>query len=131
MEQETKDNLHTKTQDATGYKRLVVYQKAYMLSLNIYHTTRSFPKEELFGLTSQMRRCAVSVAANIVEGYGRRTSADKLQFYFISRGSLNELEYHIDLAHDLNYLPLQERRKLQELRGDVGRLLNGFMRTVS
>lgn len=112
----------------TGYKKLNVYKKASELVMETYKITRNFPKEELFGLTSQMRRCAVSVPANIVEGYGRKTTKDKMQFYYIARGSLNELEYYIDLASDLGYINKSEFLRLNSLRIEVGKLLSGFMK---
>lgn len=110
-----------------GYKRLNAYIQADELVLEIYEATRRFPKEELFGLTSQMRRCAVSVPANIVEGYGRKTEKDKIHFYYIARGSLNELEYYIDLAHKLEYLGKEGFEKLKNKRDVVGRLLFGLI----
>jgi len=110
-----------------GYKQLIVYQKAHQLVKMIYVITRDFPKYELFGLVSQMRRCAVSVAANIVEGYGRRTIKDKLSFFFISRGSLNELEYYLDLSFELGYILKENYEELIQLRQEVGRLLNGLI----
>ncbi len=113
-----------------GYKNLNVWIKADELVLLIYDLTKKFPREELFGLTSQMRRCAVSIPANIVEGYGRRTQKDKLQFYYIAHGSLNELEYYIDLSFKLKYISKEEYEKLFSLRNDVGKLLNGFIRTM-
>jgi four helix bundle protein len=113
-----------------GHKSLTVYQKAHELVSSIYKATKHFPKEELFGLTSQMRRCSVSVPANISEGYGRRTMNDKLQFYYIARGSLNELEYYLDLSADLGYLPKVEYQKMTGLREEVGKLLNGFIRSI-
>ncbi len=116
--------------ESSTHKSLIVYKRAYELSLLIYKNTVDFPKSELFGLTSQMRRCAVSVAANIVEGYARRTPQDKLQFYYIARGSLTELEYYIDLASDLSYYSLAVHETLKEAREEVGKLLNGFMRSI-
>ena len=110
-----------------GYKNLNVYQKADELVLIIYKMTKSFPKNELFGLVSQMRRAAISVPANIVEGYGRNTNKDKVHFYYMSRGSLNELEYYLDLSFKLGYIVKTEYEKVISLRADVGRLLNGFM----
>ena len=76
-----------------------------------------------------MRRCAVSIPANIVEGYGRRTVKDKLQFYYIARGSLNELEYYVDLSLRLGYISEREYKEYSALREVVGRLLNGLMRS--
>lgn len=115
----------------SGYKHLNVWIKAHSLVLLVYKVTRNFPKDEMFGLVPQMRRCAVSVPANIVEGYGRRTSKDKLQFYYIARGSLNELEYYIDLSKELGYVTEDEYDDLVALRNDVGRLLTGLIKSLT
>lgn len=114
-----------------GYKHLNVYIKAHALVLIVYKITKNFPRDELFGLTSQMRRCAVSVVANFAEGYARRTVKDKVQFYYISRGSLTELEYYIDLANDLQYINASEYKDLLDLRNDVGKLLYGFINSLA
>lgn len=113
-----------------GYRKLHVYQKAFGLTIWVYQVTKKFPREELFGLVSQMRRSAVSVGANIVEGYGRRTAKDKVQFYYMARGSLTELEYYLDLAFELRYLSKQEYEVGQRLRAEVGRLLGGFIKSI-
>lgn len=112
-----------------GYKRLIVWDRAHGLVKNIYETTKNFPKNELFGLTSQMRRCAVSVPANIVEGYSRRSVKEKLNFYSISRASLAELEYYIDLSLELNYINNDDHAVLTNSRAEVGKLLNGFIKS--
>ncbi len=112
------------------YKNLNVWKKADELVIEVYKSTKFFPKDEWFGLVSQMRRAAVSVPANIVEGYGRRTSKDKTQFYYISRGSLNELEYYIDLSRKLSYVNEDDFKKLLALRADVGKLLGGFIKSL-
>ncbi len=111
-----------------GYKNLNVYLKANELTLLIYKITKGFPRDELFGLTSQLRRCAVSVPANIVEGYGRRTDKDKLQFYYIARGSLNELEYYLDLVFQLGYVTKTDYEIISKIRNDTGKLLAGFIK---
>lgn len=98
--------------------------------LKVYEFTKKFPREETFGLSSQMRRCAVSVVANIVEGYGRRTLKDKIQFYHVARGSLTELEYYIELAHALDYLTEKETYEVRSLRNESGRLLHGFINSL-
>jgi len=113
-----------------GYKSLEVWKKADELAFSVYQITRGYPKDELFGLISQMRRCVISVPANIVEGYGRRTDKDKLQFYYIARGSLNELEYYIDISLRLKYISQESHRKIVGLREHVGRLLNGFIKSI-
>ena len=110
-----------------GYRKLNVFQKADKLVVLIYLTTKNFPREELFGLISQMRRCAVSVPANIVEGYGKKTIKEQLQYCYNARGSLTELEYYIDLSFKLNYIGQNGYKQLKDLRDDVGRLLNGFI----
>lgn len=117
------------TSNNQGYKRLVVWQKAHRLVLLVYSATKSFPKEEVFGLTSQMRRCAVSVPANIVEGYGRKSDKEKLNFFNIAKGSLTELEYYIELTLELGYINEKGFSDLVQLRSDVGRLLNGFSKS--
>ena len=87
-----------------NYKELKVWQKAYQLCGDIYKSTRSFPKEERYGLTSQIRRSAVSVPSNIAEGYGRKTTQEYIQALYIAYGSNCELETQILLAGDLRYL---------------------------
>jgi len=115
----------------TGYRKLILYQKAHKLVLAVYTATKKFPRDELFGLTSQMRRSAVSVVANIIEGYGRRTVNDKLQFHYIARGSLNELEYYIDLSLDLGYCSTTDHQTVSQLRDEVGKLLYRFMQSIA
>ncbi len=111
----------------TDYKKLNVFQKAHDLAVAVYKATRKFPKDEIFGLTSQMRRCAVSIPSNIVEGYGRNGVKDKLQFYYIARGSLNELEYQLQLAYELGYFSEAEYKLLSDVHQETGKLLHGFI----
>ena len=117
-------------QNSKGYRRLVVWQKAHALALHMYAVTREFPKDEMFGLTSQMRRSAVSVPANVVEGYARASSKEKNQFLHIARGSLAELEYYLDLTLDLGYISHKQHNELINLRNDTGRVLHGFIRSI-
>ena len=88
------------------YTELEVWKESRILVKDIYSITKSFPKEEIYGLSNQLRRCAVSIPSNIAEGCGRRTSADTIQFLHISRGSLYELETQLYIALDLNYIIL-------------------------
>ena len=99
-----------------SFRNLVVWQKAHALTLAVYRVTRGFPKEELFGLTSQMRRSSSSIAANIAEGCGRRTDSDFARFLQISFGSASEVDYHLILAHDLDIL---DKSLFEELLYDV------------
>ena len=86
------------------FKELKVWEKSHELVLNIYAITQNFPKEEKFGLTSQIRRAAISVASNIVEGFRRRTLKDSLHFYNIADGSLEEVKYQLLLSLDLKFI---------------------------
>lgn len=113
-----------------GFKGLVVYQKADELVINTYTATRNFPKEEIFALTSQMRRAAISVVANIVEGYARETFKDKARFYYIARGSLQELEYYLDLSLKLNFINQNQFDNLGRLRQETARLLHGLIKAT-
>ena len=87
-----------------SFRDLLVWEKAHRLTLNAYVATRSFPREEMYGLTSQMRKCAGSVGANIAEGCGNRSNANLARFLGIAAGSASELEYHFLLARDLHFL---------------------------
>ena len=110
-----------------GFTDLEVWQQARKLTSLVYSLTKSFPKEELFGLTNQLRRAAISVPLNIAEGAGRYTKKDNLQFLFIARGSLYELECQLYLAADQLYI---SSNQLEELLSEVNRskkLLNGFI----
>ncbi|MBI3075146.1 MAG: four helix bundle protein [Parcubacteria group bacterium] len=113
-----------------GYKNLIVWQKSDELAFQVYLATKKFPKEEMFGLISQMRRAAVSVPANIVEGYARYWQKEKIQFYNIARGSLSELEYYLDFSFRLGYLTKENYLNLVKLRNETGRLLHGFVLSV-
>lgn len=113
---------------ARRFQDLVVWQKAHQLVLRIYEVTKSFPDNEKFGLISQMRRAAVSIPANIAEGFKKRSEKDKAKFYNISQGSLEELRYYLILAKDLKYLDNIE--ELSDLIDEVGRMLHGLIRSI-
>jgi four helix bundle protein len=87
-----------------GFKELKVWHKAHEMTMAVYEATRAFPSEELYGLTSQLRRSAASIPANIAEGCGRRSDGEMARFLQIARGSASEIEYHIFLARELRYL---------------------------
>ncbi len=113
------------------YKDLRAWQKADELAFVIYKTTKSFPKDELFGLTSQIRRSALSIPTNLVEGYARRGDKELTRFINISIGSMNETEYLLDFSRRLGYLSKQEYEKIEELRKEAARLLWRFYKKVS
>jgi four helix bundle protein len=112
------------------FKDLKVWEKAHALTLEVYSETRSFPKDELYGLTTQLRRSAASVAANIVEGCGRRSDGEFTRFLQIARGSASETEYHLLLARDLNLLSETKFRKLDLMVVEVQRMLTGLVQRV-
>lgn len=93
----------TQKSKSKNFRDLIVWKKAHEWVLNVYEFTKRFPKEELFGLTSQLRRSAVSVPANIVEGFKRYGLNDKIRFYNIAQSSLEESRYYLILSHDLKY----------------------------
>jgi len=115
---------------AYRYKDLIVWQKARILAAEIYRATEPFPKCELYGLTSQVRRAAVSVASNIAEGQGRMTLGEFEHFLGMSRGSLLELETQLAIAVDLKYLSREDFHKLEAQSCEVRRLLNGLINSL-
>ena len=96
------------------FHKLVIWEKSHQLTLDIYKLTQQFPKEELFGLTSQIRRAISSVPTNIAEGCGRETNKDFAHFLQISIGSACEIEYQLLLAHDLNYITDEDYNRLND-----------------
>lgn len=106
-----------------GYKKLFVWQKADELAYQIYLSTKHFPSDELYGVTSQLRRSAVSVPTNIAEGMGRQNRGETKQFINIALGSLAEVEYLIGLSVRLGYLKKPEQGTLDQLRTEVGKML--------
>lgn len=112
------------------YRQFVVWQKAHALTLLVYTVTRSFPGDERFGLTGQLRRAAVSIPSNIAEGAGRASDTDFARFLDMAGGSANEVEYQILLARDLGYIPASEYEAVADQLSEVRRLLSGFRRRL-
>ncbi len=110
-----------------SFTDVAVWRKAHVWVLAIYRFTEGFPKHELFGLTSQLRRAAVSIPANFAEGYKKRTSAEKARFYNIAQGSLEECRYYLILAQDLEY---GETAELMHDLEEVSRMLDAYARTM-
>jgi four helix bundle protein len=113
------------------FRNLKVWDKAHSLTLDIYRTTGAFPREELYGITSQMRRASSSVAANIAEGYGRGGDGDFHRFLNTAAGSVVELEYFLLLSRDLGMLSEQCYDDLQSRVAVLQRMLSGLLRTVA
>jgi len=111
------------------FEDLTVWRKAHLLALDVYDRTKSFPIEEKFGLISQMRRAAVSVPANISEGFKKRGVKDKINFYNIAQGSLNELQYYVILSKDLKYI--KTSLELDQIINEVAKMLNALITSLS
>ena len=112
---------------AKTFQDLIVWQKAHQWVLAIYGFSATFPRAELYGLTSQLRRAAVSVPANVAEGFKKKGPADKKRFFNIAQGSLEESKYYLILARDLHY---GDSQKLLEQLDEVGRLLNAYSAAI-
>ena len=112
------------------FRDLIAWQKGHQLTLEIYKITSSFPKEEIFGLTSQLRRAAVSITSNIAEGFSRQSDKEKIQFFYLSLGSNTELQSQILLAKDLNYIDSATHNQLSELSVETSKLINGLIKNL-
>ena len=112
----------------SDYRKLLVWQRAYCLTLAVYRNTRRFPPSERFGLTSQLQRASVSVVANIAEGAGRGSEREFTRFLWIARGSLTETIAELSIARDLGYLDSEESESLLAAGNEVGRLLTGLLK---
>ena len=110
-----------------SFRDVIVWQKAHGFVLEVYRATDAFPKNEIYSLTSQLRRAAISIPANIAEGFKRRGKADKLRFYNIAQGSLEECQYYLILAHDLGYA---DTAALTEQLNEVARILEGYAAAI-
>lgn len=112
---------------AKSFEDLIVWQKAHQFVLMVYSLTESFPKQEVFGLTSQFRRAAVSIAANIAEGFKKKGKAEKARFMNIAEGSLEECRYYLILTRDLKYGDVADLKKQIE---EVSKLINAYSKAI-
>ena len=131
MRPETGDKRQESQGIGRRFRSIKAWQRADDLVARVYEATRAFPNEERYGLTSQMRRSAVSVAANIVEGASRRSRQEYLQFLFVAKASLNELSYYVCLARRLAYVMEPPFNELNELCEETARTLYGLIQSVS
>lgn len=109
---------------------LDAWKKGHLLALEIYKITKEFPKEELYGIVSQLRRAASSITANIAEGFARYHFKDKVRFYYNARGSVAEVQDFLLLAKDLKYINLENCKSLGEKANEVGKLINGLIKSI-
>src|SRR5271167_3697749 len=122
--------MELKNRKISSYRDLVVWQKSVALVTEIYAATSKFPREEMFGLISQLRRCAVSVPSNIAEGQGRATKGEFIQFLAHARGSLFELETQLCIAGKLGFLAPERGRGLELQAEEIARILNGLLTSL-
>ncbi|MEK9151629.1 MAG: four helix bundle protein [Patescibacteria group bacterium] len=121
MESEQKRKINSFTD-------LVVWQEGHLLVLDIYKFSELFPQKEIFGLTNQIRRAAVSITSNISEGFSRQSIKEKVQFYYIAKGSLTEVQNQLLIARDVGFLKKDDFRILSDRSITVGKLLTGFIK---
>lgn len=119
--------MHQKTQIKT-FMDLNVWKHGHQLVLNVYRHAKRFPRDEIFGLTSQLKRASVSITSNIAEGFSRQSYKEKLQFYSISLGSLTEVQNQLLVARDVSYLPHDDYQSIYSQTVLVHRLLNGLIK---
>ena len=113
-----------------NFTDLTAWQKGHALAVDIYKITRNFPKDELFGLTSQLRRAGVSITSNIAEGFSRGFPKEKLQFYSIALGSLTEVQNQLLIARDIGYINKEQFQKIAEETVIVSKLINGLIKSL-
>jgi four helix bundle protein len=117
-------------QNMKDFRQLKVWEKSHQLALAIYKATKEFPKEELYALTSQIRRASMSIPTNIAEGCGRNTDAEFARFLQIAMGSASETEYQLLLSHDLGFLSKEQYDKLNSDVTEVKRMLASLLKTL-
>lgn len=122
------ENANTKIKSFTD---LYTWQEGHKLVIMVYKATKDFPKEEMFGIVSQMRRCVISITSNIAEGFSRNTIKDKIQFYCVAHGSLTELQNQLLAARDIGYLGKEEFNKIANQTVIVHKLITGLKKIGS
>ena len=112
-----------------SFTDLFAWQEGHKLVLMVYKITKFFPKEEIFGLTSQMRRCVISITSNIAEGFSRQSYKEKVQFYSIAQGSLTELQNQLIIAKDIGFLTKEQFQELALQSIKVHKIINGLIKS--
>jgi len=114
-----------------SFTDLIVWKEGHHLVLEIYGVTSTFPKEEIYGLTNQLRRASISVTSNIAEGFTRRFKKEKIQFYRTALGSLTEIQNQLLVSRDIGYLQQQKFIQMAERTVKIGKMLNGLIKTAT
>jgi len=120
--------MNNESRKIKSFTDLDAWKEGHQLVLLVYGLTKNFPKEEMFGLTSQMRRCAVSITSNIAEGFSRQSYKEKIQFYSIAQGSVTELQNQLVIAKDVGYISKDEFQKIAKQSVKVHKILNGLIK---
>lgn len=120
--------MNNESRKIKSFTDLNAWKEAHDLVLAVYKETRNFPKEELFGLVSQMRRCAVSITSNIAEGFGRQSYKEKTQFYHLSQGSLTELQNQLLIAKDVGFITKSKFKEMADKSVIVHKIINGLIK---
>ena|SRR3989344_1434057 len=115
---------------AKSFTDLRVWEKSHQLVLVIYQTVSSFPKDELYALSSQIKRAAVSISSNIAEGFVRKTKKEKEQFYYIALGSLTELQNQLLIARDLQFIAKENFKSIAEQTIEISKMINGLIKSL-
>ena len=113
----------------SSFKDLIAWKKGHSVVLQIYRITKIFPRDEQFGLVSQMRRCVVSITSNIAEGFSRKNYKDKSQFYSIALGSVTELQNQIQIAFDVGYIKMSNYKDIDERLIELHKIINGLLKS--
>lgn len=121
--------MDDKKETICSFTDLNTWKEGHQLVLMIYKTTKGFPKDELFSLTNQVRRCVVSITSNIAEGFSRQSYKEKIQFYYISQGSLTELQNQLIISRDVGYISDAKFKELFDQSVVVNKLLNGLIKS--
>jgi len=122
--------VDSKTQKIKSFTELIAWQKGHELVLAIYKITGEFPTKETFSLVDQMRRAAISITSNIAEGFSRQGLKEKIQFYYMSLGSLTELQNQLLIARDVGYLSKEKFQDLAQRTVEVGKVVNGLIKSL-
>ncbi|MGB3023788.1 MAG: four helix bundle protein [Candidatus Saccharimonadales bacterium] len=127
MSVDKRQTTNDKREKIQSFTDLRAWKEAHTFAVELYKATKQFPKDEMFALTSQMRRSAVSVTSNIAEGYSRKTASDKEHFYVMARGSLSELQSQLLIARDVGYMTVESFQKLASQSVVTHKILNGLV----
>jgi four helix bundle protein len=131
MKSVTSDQSSEFSEKIDSFKDLMVWQKSLLLLKSVYRATKNFPREEMWGLTSQIKRSAISIGSNIAEGSSKRSTREFIRFLNISYGSLSELEAQLIMAYELEFLPHDDLSALTERYNEIGKMLNGLIRSLT